>query len=514
MGKYLLRALALSSVVLAGAACSNNHDTSAPPSTPQRGELLQTPPKLVAAFVPSALSSLLSASAVGRILLQVAYTPLCTVTVYQLEYQTVDPPGNLTPASGALMVPSGGSGCGGARPITLYAHATSTDRNYNIADLAASGNDEGLVLAAVFAAEGYIVVAPNYVGYDTSTLNYHPYFDADQQSKDMIDALAAGRSALSLLSPATGTTDGGKLFVTGYSQGGYVAMATHRAMQANGMAVTAAAPMSGPYALSAFADAVFEGQVNASAVPNTVMLVSSYQHVYGNIYANATDVFAEPFANGIDTLLPSTTPVGQLEAAGALPNALFSSTPPDPSFAAMTPAVQPANLATVFAQGFGNVFLVQNSYRLNYLQDAAANPDGGFPSPTTGLPPANPGNAFRQAAKTNDLRNWVPNAPVQLCGGGGDPTVFFFNTQLMQNYWTATAPAAPITVLNVDSAAVANDPYADLKTGFAAAEALVRVNAVAGGAGDSGNSAVLAVYHAGLVAPFCLRAAKSYFDAH
>ena len=512
MGKYLLRALALSSAVLS--ACSNGHDTSPPPATSQRGALLQSPPKLVAAFAPEAVSGLLSASALGRVLLQLAYTPLCTVSVYQLEYQTVDPSANLTPASGVLMVPSGGSGCGGGRPITLYAHATSTDRNYNIADLTAGDNDEGLVLAAVFAAEGYVVVAPNYVGYDTSTLSYHPYLDADQQSKDMIDALTAGRSALSLLSPVTGTTDGGKLFVTGYSQGGYVAMATHRAMQANGMAVTAAAPMSGPYALSAFADAVFAGEVNASAVPNTIMLISSYQHAYGNIYANAADVFAEPFANGIDALLPSTTPLGQLQAAGELPSALFSSTPPDPSFSAFTPATQPMNLAAVFAQGFGGVFLAQNSYRLNYLQDAAANPDGAFPSQTTGLPPANPGNAFRQALKTNDLRTWVPSAPVLLCGGGADPTVFFFNTQLMQSYWTANAPAAPVAVLDVDSAAAAGDPYADLKTGFAAAETLVRVNAVAGGAADNGDSAVFAVYHAGLVAPFCLRAAKSYFDAH
>ena len=37
-------------------------------------------------------------------------------------------------------------------------------------------------------------------------------------------------------------------------------MATHRAMQAAGMTVTASAPMSGPYALSAFVDAVFRGR--------------------------------------------------------------------------------------------------------------------------------------------------------------------------------------------------------------------------------------------------------------
>jgi alpha/beta superfamily hydrolase len=514
MGKYSLRGLVVVAALLAGAACQKTHNGTEPGLTPQRGELLQTPPKLVAAFAPAALSALLNTSPLGQVLLQLAYTPLCTITVYQLEYQTVDPASNLTPASGVLMVPSGGSSCGGGRPIVLYAHGTATDRNYNIADLTAGDNDEGVILAAVFAAEGYIVVAPNYVGYDTSTLNYHPYLNADQQSKDMMDALTAGRSALKLLSPATSTTDGGKLFVTGYSQGGYVAMAAHRAMQANGIAVTASAPMSGPYALSAFADAVFAGQVNLSAVTNVALLAESYQHAYGNIYASTTDLFAQPYATGIDTLLPSTISLGQLESENKLPSALFSSTPPDPSLAGFTPAVSPQNLASVFAQGFGAAFLVTNSYRSSYLQDAAANPDGAFPTQTSGLPPANPGNAFRQDLKMNDLRTWAPAAPLLLCGGGSDPTVFFFNTQLMQSYWTATAPSAPFTVLDVNSAAAANDPYGNLKSAFAAAETLVRINAVAGGAKDNGDSAVFTIYHAGLVPPFCLSAAKSFFDAH
>jgi dipeptidyl aminopeptidase/acylaminoacyl peptidase len=45
----------------------------------------------------------------------------------------------------------------------------------------------------------------------------------------LIDALTAARSALPI-NPALLTTDSGRLFITGYSRGGYVAMATHRAM--------------------------------------------------------------------------------------------------------------------------------------------------------------------------------------------------------------------------------------------------------------------------------------------
>src|SRR6185503_21097444 len=133
-------------------------------------------------------------------------------------------------------------------------------------DLTRTDNSEGLSIAAVFAATGYIVVAPNYAGYDSSSLGYHPYLNADQQSKDVIDALAAARSALPVSSAPT-VMDSGKLLITGYSQGGFVAMAMHKAMQAAGMTVTASAPMSGPYALEAFGDAIFRGNVSESAVP-------------------------------------------------------------------------------------------------------------------------------------------------------------------------------------------------------------------------------------------------------
>jgi hypothetical protein len=355
-------------------------------------------------------------------------------------------------------------------------------------------------------------VAPNYAGYDTSTLDYHPYLIADQQSKDMIDALTAARTALPLAS-ATLTKDDGRLFITGYSQGGYVAMATHRAMQAAGMTVTAAAPLSGPYALAAFVDAVFYGEVNGDAPISSTLLLTAYQKAYGNIYADPVDVFESQYATGIDSLLPTTEVRSQLYAQGKLPEyTLFSATPPAPQFAADTPPTTPADLAEVFALGFGTGNLLQNSYRLSYLQDAQANPDGGWPSITTGVAAASPGLPWRQALRTNDLRNWVPTAPVLLCGGAVDPLVFFLNTELMQNYWASRAPpTASIRVLDLESAATSNDPYAGLKQDFQVAKALVAAAAVAQGATDGGALAVAEVYHTTLVSPFCFAAAKTFF---
>jgi len=83
----------------------------------------------------------------------------------------------------------------------------------------------------------------------------------------------------------------------------------------------------------------------------------------------------------------------------------------------------------------------------------------------------------------------------------------------MQDYWATHAPAGAVGVLDVDAAASSGDPYAQLQSAFAAAKALVASAAVLGGATDGGQAAVLAAYHTGLVAPFCVAAVRSFFDA-
>jgi hypothetical protein len=478
------------------------------PTVPARGTLLDSPPALLSTLTASTLLTELNA-ATNLTLLSLSGAPVCDVLMYDVRYETVGGAGEATTASAALMVPTGlGDRCTGARPIVLYAHGTTTDLKFSMAN---PQNAETLFLTAIFASQGYIVVAPNYAGYDTSTLTYHPYLIADQQSKDMIDALTAARTALPLAS-ATLTRDNGQLFITGYSQGGHVAMATHRAMQAAGMTVTAAAPMSGPYALAAFVDAVFYGEVNGGAPISATFLLTAYQHAYGNMYADPADVFSAQYASGIDSLLPTTTLRSQLYATGKLPEyALFSSTPPAPAYADITPPTTPADLAAAFALGFGTDNLLLNSYRLQYLQDAQVYPDGGFPTLTSGVAATQSQVPWRRALQNNDLRNWVPTAPVQLCGGAQDPIVFYFNTQLMQNYWTQNAPAtASIAVVDLESIA-ANDPYTTLKQDFSVAKGVVAADAISQGATDGGAFAVAQAYHAELVAPFCMTATRSFF---
>ncbi len=531
MGKLFWRSGGLFAIALALTACGgSNSPTSAQSASTSRGTLVENPPLRLASLDATTLQADLAANASGAQLLQLVGNPTCGVDFYYFKFWTVGGAGEPTESSGALMVPTGSPpACTGPRPIVLYAHGTQTNKNANIANIADPGNTEGALIAATFAAQGYIVVAPNYAGYDISTLGYHPYLNATQQSDEMIDALAAARTALpDTLSSAT--SDSGKLFITGYSQGGYVAMATERAMLAAGATVTAAAPMSGPYALEAFGDAMFFGHVDLGATVFAPLLTTSYQHEYGDIYTATTDIYSPTYANGIDTLLPSTTPLATIFADNLLPQtALFDSATPTVSIpndpvlsqeltAALAVPSDPTNPDTpLFDLGFGPSYLITNAYRVSYALDAAADPDGAVPTPSPGVPLAAnpPQQTLRKAFYLNDMRygGWAPSAPTLMCGGDQDPTVFFaLNTGTMQAFWSAT-PAAPlISVLDVN--ATPSGPFAPIQQAFQQSQAaeFAYYESAAGGGYTAAQAQQLLVegYHTA-VAPFCSLAARSFF---
>ena len=508
-GGVLCAALAL---LLAG--CGSSSSTSAVSMSTNRGTLIYNPPARLASLDAPTLTEELGSTTSGQQLLALAGSPICGVDFYYIEYYTVGAKNETATASGALMVPTGSSPpCTGPRPIVLYAHGTTAAKTYNIANIADSTNpaySESALVAAVFAANGYIVVAPNYAGYDISSLPYHPFLNGSQQSKDMTDALTAARAALpNTFTP--GTTDGGQLFVTGYSEGGYVAMATVKAMTAAGQTVTASAPMSGPYALEAFGDAVFLGSVNIASTEFAPLITTSYQEAYGNLYTEPTDIYEPQFAPSMFELLPSDTPIDTLYANGTLPEtALFSNSTPNATTYPQLPPQLVALLAIpsnpVFAIGFGTPNLITNDYRVSYALDAVTNPDGAVMAPPSVALAATPQNTLRIALKTNDIRDgsfWAPSGPMLMCGGDQDPTVFFpLDTGTMATYW-AGLPAGLITVLDVNAAPTANDPFAPLQLAFQ--EDIASILA------SSGEVGVAESYHT-TVAPFCTVAARSFFS--
>src|SRR6202012_3836259 len=195
------------------AGCGTDSTAAATGTSTARGTLLHDPPLRIASLTAATFPASLNASRSGAALLEVTGAPTCGIDFYYIQYNTVGAKDEVTTASGALMVPTGSAAqCSGARPIVLYAHGTNPDRTLNIADITNAGNSEGALIAAMFAAQGYIVVAPNYAGYDTSTLPYHPFLNPAQQSGEMMAIPAAARTALP--NPRTSaTSDNGELSI-------------------------------------------------------------------------------------------------------------------------------------------------------------------------------------------------------------------------------------------------------------------------------------------------------------
>ncbi len=482
------------------AACGGGGSDSATGTqnnNPGRGDLVQSPPLRVTSLTAADYNARLSGSTTGQGLLTLSTgspsTPVpCGIDVQYLKYGTVGANGEATTATAALMIPTGTAArCTGARPIVLHAHGTAVEQRYNMADFTDSTNpgyNESQVLAAMYAAQGYIVVAPNYAGYDTSTLGYHPFLVESQQTKDMLDALTAAKAALpTLISPVTAS---GKLYVSGYSQGGYVALATHKAMKTDpatiaklaslGLTVRGSAPMSGPYAMQTYGDAIVSGRVPAGSTQLMPMLLTGYQKSYGNIYATTSDLYESTYATGIESLFPGPLSYSNLVSSGKVPQLALFATGSLPA----APTAQP--LTPLWTLGFGTPNLIKSSFRADYLT---------------------PSNVLRAKLGVNDLTLTMPNpvGATMLCGGGADPTVYYSantGTLLGTGGWPAGVTATFVQQVNMDlnngGVTSGADPFNALKTSFTATNPTSAAN-------------YATTYHSNLV-PYCVRAARGFFD--
>jgi hypothetical protein len=461
---------------------------------------------------PSALGERLNAFEEGQWTLRRAGAPVCTVDVYHYEYNTKGARGEAVTASGALMVPRGAaSACAQPNPILVGLHGTVPDRLYNLADLSGANPASGRALAwaGMYAGQGYIVVAPNYIGLDTSSAIYQSYHNADQQAQDVLDALTAARALL----PAVNARASDKVFLAGYSQGGWLAMAVHREMEKRGMPFTASVPMSGAYALSAVVDDVFLGRPVRGSTLYMGLAIRSYQEAYGDLYAEPADLFNSRFS-GVATLLPSLTPVPKLIADGQIPAAaLFNNMPDlarhdhnDPAQEVLrthSPAKEPAQFAALYADGFGQDYLINDAYRLRYLRDIQAFPDRGAKGA-----PLSSGVGLRRAAIRNDMRTWTPKTPMMMCGGPGDGAApFRFGGEIMMRYWSDPARAprpGTVSLLDIEAPPGSGGPFGDVRQAFSDDRAGIE-------AAQTG-APWMDVYHQIVLPRFCYLAARQYFD--
>lgn len=410
--------------------------------TSLRGNLLE-PPQTVATLSAAQIDATTTATGLRAL----SGAARCDVRVVALNYTTPGVRGEYSNASGVLLVPAGACATASA-PLVAFGRGTEVLKTRTLAN---PSDPETFLLAAMFAAQGYAVVATDYLGFAKSNHPYHPYLHADSEASAVIDSIRAARKA----APLQNLTLSGKVMLSGYSQGGHASMAAHRALErenANEINVAAGAHLAGPYNISGSLRVPVAIAGYQFFVP---FLISSYQKIYGNIYTSPSEAFKAPYASYIENLLPSPTlTYTTLITSGQLPGA-NGETPTQVRDA----LVQPAFLTAI---------------------------------------QTNPSHPLVTAGRANDLTGWTPRARTLLCGGSGDPTV---PPALHQNVAKVDFDLRGVTtVTSVDV-----DPQ--IRATYGVNGQAPTDPASADFARYYGN------YHGTYEPPFCYAAARTLFDA-
>lgn len=246
-----MRACLLIGLLAVVAACSNSSSDPADSSAPVVVEPTG-PGRLVAATRLNTVSIADIVSAVrGTNRRLPSVTPVYEVANYRLTYLTLDAQGREIVASGLVSMPV--KAAGARSPVLGYQHATT----FNDAE-APSNRATADEPAVVFASLGYIVVAPDYIGYGVSKGTPHPYLLAAPSASAVIDLLTAARN----WRLRNRIADNGQLFLMGYSEGGYATVAAHRALQATRSPhlqnLVKVVPGAGPYHVRLTLDALLD----------------------------------------------------------------------------------------------------------------------------------------------------------------------------------------------------------------------------------------------------------------
>jgi hypothetical protein len=282
------------------------------------------------------------------------------LNIYEVVYTTTYSDGSLVKASGMLYVPQGADK---PSPTMIYNHGTEICR-----ESCFDGTGEQSICLA-FATDGYIVVSPDYIGKGKGERE-QLYLDAATESGASVDMLLAVTDLL----PKLNATRGPQLFVTGYSQGGHAAMATHRFLQekySDRFPVTASSPMSGPYDVES---TVYASRRKHYDYPGyLVFMLATYYETLGSV-AKMKEALVAPY----DTILPALV-------NGAWPMEVIDANMPDTAFKA-----------------------VKKEFYTDFDQ--------------------NPNSPFRKYLASNNVYNWKPEVPMQLCYCKGDDQVTYKNS--------------------------------------------------------------------------------------
>lgn len=234
-------------------------------SNPERGTIVSSSPLFT--YTASDIETYLTNSG-----MDIQLGDIYGVEAVKIIYETIDPHNNRTTASGAFFLPLEAVN----PPLLSLQHGTETKRS-EVASVNPLNSVEGF-LGLILSAMGYCTAVPDYLGLGESDL-LHPYLHAKSTATSVIDYLRAVRNYCD--KNDIGLND--QLFLTGYSEGGYATLATHREIEeyyADEFQLTAVAPMAGPYNLAGTVDSIFTSLAYTNSI-YPAFILTAYNEIYG-----------------------------------------------------------------------------------------------------------------------------------------------------------------------------------------------------------------------------------------
>jgi len=227
------------------------------------------------------------------------------VDVYKVSYKTVYKTQTVT-ASGLIALPKTSD----ELPMISFQHGTIT-RDTDAPSNSNLSNPESLVYACALSSSGFITTIPDYLGFGTSADLIHPYFVASLTASAVVDILYAARE----LAESKNVKFNSRLFLAGYSEGGYATMATHKAIEETepeGFDLIASFPGAGAYDLSAMEEHLLGLQTYED--PYYLAYIGlAYQEAY-DLPQLLHDFFQEPYTSRIPSLFDHQKGPGEINA--------------------------------------------------------------------------------------------------------------------------------------------------------------------------------------------------------
>lgn len=230
-----------------------------------------------------------------------------SVSGYRLDYTTVDVAGKSRIVSGAVLVPETDQPLKG---VVLFYHYTILDKNNFPSNF--NGDDFQLshLMASTIAADGYIVLMPDYLGFGADQNNVHPYILYPEENA--LSGLYMLKPVESMLMQYSFKQKQNKipLFLSGYSEGGAYSLWAAKIYQDNmgyfeqlGYNLEKTVPILGAYNMSKVTwNYVLKSQSNDHQAPDYIENSWVTDFLKPGLYANAVHSYQHYESGQLDYL--------------------------------------------------------------------------------------------------------------------------------------------------------------------------------------------------------------------